>query len=89
MPKRVIFNLERAKRQAGAKARVMEVEHSAKKLPPCAHCHKKKLWVSCEYVQEGIWWSDFLLICHCKACLKPTVIVYQSEAENVSTADFP
>lgn len=82
MNKRYVFNLAAAKRQAGAKARVLEVDHGAQKLPACAHCHKKKLFVQIEYVQEAIWWADFLLICQCKSCHKPTVIIYQSEDES-------
>lgn len=81
MGKRVIFNLEAAKRQAGTKARVMEVEHMPSKLPACAWCRKKGIRVQWEFIQEGMWWSDFLLICYCAKCKKSTIVCYQSEEE--------
>lgn len=82
MAKRVVFNLEAAKRTAGVKATIVDVDHPTKKLPPCAHCRKKKLAVQIEYVQEGMWWSDFLIICTCKVCGKATIFVHQSEDES-------
>lgn len=81
MTKRVCFNLEAAKRQAGVKARVMDVDHPTNKLPACAWCKKKPLEIQWEFVQEGMWWSDFILICYCPKCKRSTIIVYQSEEE--------
>lgn len=81
MAKRYVFNLEAAKRQAGARARIMEVSHPQRKLPPCSWCKKRGLNVTLEYVQEGMWWSDFLIIAVCEKCDRATIIVYQSEEE--------
>lgn len=82
MAKRVVFNMAAAKRQAGAKAQVVDVDHMTSKLPPCSWCRKKKLFVLIEYVQDGLWWSDFLLIAKCKNCGKCTIFTHQSEDES-------
>ena len=82
MAKRVVFNMVAAKRAAGAKAQVVVVEHVTNQLPACSWCRKKKLYVLIEYVQVGIWWSDFLIIAKCKACQKCTIFSHQSEDES-------
>lgn len=82
MARRVVFNMAAAKRQAGAQAQVIEVEHVTNKLPVCSWCRKKKLAVILEYIQEGIWWSDFLIIAKCKACSRCTIFTHQSEDES-------
>jgi hypothetical protein len=81
MTKRTVFNLAAAKRQSGTKAQILEVDYPEKRLPPCSWCRKKKLKLRWEYIQEGIWWDDFLLICVCMSCMRATVIVYQSEED--------
>jgi len=81
MAKRVVFNLAHAKRAVGVGARVLEVEHPPRKLPPCHHCGKKHLYVNAEYVQEGMFQTDFMLVLYCKTCARPTILVYTSEVE--------
>jgi hypothetical protein len=81
MGKRTVFNLEAAKRQSGTKAQVMEVEYPTSKLPACSWCKKKKLRLQWEYIQQGLWYDDFMLICYCKSCFRTTIIIYQSKEE--------
>lgn len=82
MAKRVVFNLAHAKRAVGVGAKVLEVEHPPRRLPPCHHCGKKQLYVSVEYVQEGMFQTDFVMVLYCKVCSRPTIMVYVSEDES-------
>lgn len=79
MANRVVFDLNKAKRAIGFAAKVMEVEHVERKLPPCGHCGKRKLYVHTEYVQVGFFQTDFMLVCWCGLCARPTIIVHVDE----------
>ena len=82
MAKRLCFNMAAAKREAGAKAQIVEVSDARDRLNKCSWCRKKKLTLICEYVAEGIWWTDFLRIYKCANCGKATIFTHQSEDES-------